>query len=50
MRNYLHATGRGPVAEAADEAARQGYLAADEGVEYDEVVEIVSSAAAPVSS
>ncbi|ORX40896.1 aconitate hydratase [Kockovaella imperatae] len=40
MRSYLQATGRGPVAAAADDAARQGYLAADEGAEYDEVIEI----------
>lgn len=42
MRAYLHATGRTPVANAADEAARAGYLAADQGAEYDEVIEIVS--------
>ena len=41
MRAYLHATGRGPVANAADNAA--GFLAADEGAEYDEVIEIVSA-------
>lgn len=41
MRNYLHATGRGPVAQAADNAASQGFLQADEGAEYDEVIEIV---------
>ncbi|QRV76719.1 aconitate hydratase [Ceratobasidium sp. AG-Ba] len=40
MRAYLHATGRGPVANAADAAAQSGYLAADEGAEYDEVIEI----------
>ncbi|KAF8609352.1 aconitate hydratase [Ceratobasidium sp. AG-I] len=40
MRAYLHATGRAPVANAADEAAQAGYLAADEGAEYDEVIEI----------
>ncbi|KAF5368591.1 hypothetical protein D9758_002406 [Tetrapyrgos nigripes] len=40
MQSYLHATGRGPVARAADEAARKGFLSADEGAEYDEVVEI----------
>jgi homoaconitase len=44
MRAYLHATGRGPVANAADAAAQSGYLAADEGAEYDEVIEIVSHA------
>ncbi|KAF8741488.1 Aconitate hydratase, partial [Rhizoctonia solani] len=40
MRAYLHATGRGPVANAADQAAQAGYLAADEGAEYDDVIEI----------
>lgn len=42
MRAYLHATGRTPVANAADSAAQAGYLTADEGAEYDEVIEIVS--------
>jgi len=42
MRNYLHATGRGPVADAADRAAGAGFLEADQGAEYDEVIEIVS--------
>lgn len=42
MRAYLHATGRAPVAHAADQAAANGFLAADEGVEYDEVIEIVT--------
>jgi homoaconitase len=41
MRAYLHATGRGPVAVAADDAASKGYLSADEGAEYDEVIDIV---------
>ncbi|KAJ3922977.1 aconitate hydratase [Lentinula edodes] len=40
MRGYLHATGRGPVAQAADEAAGKGFLSADDGAEYDEVIEI----------
>ncbi|CAE6394976.1 unnamed protein product [Rhizoctonia solani] len=40
MRAYLHATGRGPVANAADQAAQAGYLAADEGAEYDDIIEI----------
>ncbi|KEP54590.1 aconitate hydratase [Rhizoctonia solani 123E] len=40
MRAYLHATGRSPVADAADQAAKAGYLAADEGAEYDDVIEI----------
>lgn len=43
MRAYLQATGRTPVAHAADKAAADGYLAADEGAEYDEVIEIVST-------
>ena len=43
MRSYLTATGRGAVARAADEAASQGFLAADEGAAYDEVIEIVRS-------
>lgn len=44
MRSYLHATGRGPVADAADNAARAGFLEADKGAEYDEVIEIVGQA------
>ncbi|OBZ78764.1 Homocitrate dehydratase, mitochondrial, partial [Grifola frondosa] len=40
MRAYLNATGRAPVARAADEAASKGFLAADEGAQYDEVIEI----------
>jgi homoaconitase len=43
MRSYLNATGRAPVARAADEAAARGLLSADEGVEYDEVIEVVST-------
>jgi homoaconitase len=41
MRSYLIATGREPVAQAADQAATAGYLSADEGAEYDELIEIV---------
>ncbi len=41
MRAYLQATGRAPVAHAADHAATQGFLAADEGAEYDDVIQIV---------
>ena len=41
MRAYLYATGRAPVARAADQAAANGFLAADEGAEYDEVIDIV---------
>ncbi|CAL1696169.1 unnamed protein product [Somion occarium] len=40
MQAYLQATGRAPVARAADEAASKGFLSADEGVEYDEVIDI----------
>ncbi|EGN96504.1 hypothetical protein SERLA73DRAFT_111092 [Serpula lacrymans var. lacrymans S7.3] len=40
MRAYLNATGRAPVAQAADEAAAKGFLSADEGAEYDEVIEV----------
>lgn len=41
MRAYLNATGRAPVARAADTAASNGFLSADEGASYDEVIEIV---------
>ena len=50
MRSYLIATGRAPVARAADEAASQGFLSADEGAEYDEVINIVGHAAPPLVS
>ncbi|KAF9036433.1 aconitate hydratase [Hymenopellis radicata] len=40
MRAYLSATGRSPVAQAADVAASQGFLSPDEGAEYDEVISI----------
>ncbi|KAH9944534.1 aconitate hydratase [Epithele typhae] len=40
MRSYLQATGRAPVAQAVDQAAAHGYLAADQGAEYDEVIEV----------
>ncbi|KAG1834548.1 aconitate hydratase [Suillus variegatus] len=40
MRAYLNATGRAPVARAADQAASMGFLNADKGAEYDEVIEI----------
>jgi len=43
MQAYLHATRRGPVARAADEAATKGFLSADAGAEYDELIEIVSA-------
>lgn len=42
MAAYLKATGRSPVARAADAAASQGFLRPDEGAEYDEVISIVS--------
>ncbi|KAI5123604.1 hypothetical protein M0805_003420 [Coniferiporia weirii] len=40
MRSYLRATGRSAVAIAADEAASHGFLSADEGADYDEVIAI----------
>ncbi|KAG6861218.1 hypothetical protein C0995_002567 [Termitomyces sp. Mi166 len=40
MNAYLKATGRAPVAIAADAAASQGFLSPDDGAEYDEVIEI----------
>lgn len=40
MRTYLNATGRAPVARAADQAASMGFLNADKDAEYDEVIEI----------
>jgi homoaconitase len=44
MRDYLVATGRAPVAQAADEAAAQGFLTPDKGTEYDELIQIVRGA------
>lgn len=41
MRAYLQATGRAPVAAAADKAAQNGYLAADKDAQYDDVIEVV---------
>lgn len=41
MRDYLRATGRSAVATAADEAAAKGFLSADDGTEYDQVIEVV---------
>ncbi|KAG0224666.1 aconitate hydratase [Actinomortierella wolfii] len=38
MAAYLHATGRGPVAEAAHQNSQ--FLRADEGAQYDKVIEI----------
>lgn len=40
MREYLHATARGPVAKAADEISKTGFLQADKDAEYDQVIEI----------
>ncbi|PVG04678.1 putative mitochondrial aconitate hydratase [Serendipita vermifera] len=40
MQSYLRATGRSPVADAANLAASKGYLRADENAEYDEIIEI----------
>ncbi|CED85427.1 aconitate hydratase [Phaffia rhodozyma] len=40
MRSYLQATGRAGVAAAADKAAAQGFLKADENAEYDQLIEI----------
>ncbi|KAJ3297432.1 aconitate hydratase [Borealophlyctis nickersoniae] len=40
MASYLRATGRGHVADAADKAASSGFLAADKGAQYDNVIEI----------
>jgi homoaconitase len=44
MRDYLRATGRAPVATAADAAAASGFLQADEGAEYDDVIDVVCRA------
>ncbi|KAL1715441.1 aconitase family-domain-containing protein [Schizophyllum commune] len=40
MDAYLRATGRANTARAAGLAARGGYLAADEGAEYDDLIEV----------
>ncbi|KIM33810.1 hypothetical protein M408DRAFT_325405 [Serendipita vermifera MAFF 305830] len=47
MRAYLNATGRAVVADSADWAASKGYLQADEGAEYDEVIEVELSELEP---
>ncbi|KAG9050262.1 aconitate hydratase [Tulasnella sp. UAMH 9824] len=47
MRNYLIATGRAPVARAADEAKKKGFLDRDEGAEWDDLVEIDLSTLEP---
>ncbi|ODV92447.1 hypothetical protein CANCADRAFT_86901 [Tortispora caseinolytica NRRL Y-17796] len=48
MGDYLTATGRGPIAELAERVNKTtGFLQADEGVEYDNVVEIDLSSLEP---
>lgn len=46
-RRYLEQTGRGPIAGAADAALAHGLLRADEGAEYDKVIEIDLSTLEP---
>ncbi|KAL4069486.1 aconitate hydratase [Scleroderma citrinum] len=48
MRAYLQATRRTPVAHDAGKAAARGYLSADEGAEYDEVIEVNLSELEPM--
>ncbi|WFD22873.1 aconitate hydratase [Malassezia equina] len=47
MGRYLEATGRAPVARAAAQAADAGLLRADEGAEYDKVVDVDLSTLEP---
>jgi aconitase A len=47
MRDYLKATGRTFVADAADDAASRGLLAADKGTEYDRHITIDLSTLEP---
>lgn len=47
MRSYLHATNRGPVADASDAAHAAGYLSADAGAEYDQHIVIDLSTLEP---
>lgn len=47
MQAYLQATNRSPVAQAADEAAAQGFLSADKGAEYDHHITIDLSTLEP---
>jgi aconitate hydratase len=47
MSRYLVATGRAETASAADSAKAQGYLSADNGAEYDKVIEIDLSTLEP---
>lgn len=46
-RDYLRATHRAPVADAADKAHAAGYLASDAGVEYDQHISIDLSTLEP---
>ncbi|GAA5897620.1 uncharacterized protein JCM6883_006756 [Sporobolomyces salmoneus] len=47
MQSYLEATNRSPVAQAANEAAAQGFLSADKGAEYDQHITIDLSTLEP---
>lgn len=47
MKRYLIATRRSDLAEAAEQAKGAGYLVADKGAEYDQVIEINLSALEP---
>ncbi|KAJ3201369.1 aconitate hydratase [Entophlyctis luteolus] len=47
MARYLRSTGRAETADACDFALAQGLLKADDGVEYDKVIEIDLSAVEP---
>jgi len=47
MRDYLIATGRAPVARAADKASSQGFLSPDKDTEYDQLIEIDLSKVEP---
>lgn len=47
MRSYLHATNRGPVAQAADAAHAAGFLSADPGAKYDQHIVIDLSTLEP---
>jgi homoaconitase len=47
MKRYLTATQRGPIGDLAEEVARTGFLNADSGAEYDQVIEIDLSSLEP---
>ncbi len=47
MRDYLYATRRSEIATAADRAKSMGFLSADNGAEYDKVIEIDLSSLEP---